>query len=68
MSKVYEKLAYGFRYGSALITPAGSSYKTGVVKIRLETDKYPRGIQIYVTKTGKVRIISNEGEWKLERK
>jgi hypothetical protein len=31
----------------------------------IRTKKYPRGIQVYVTKTGKVRVHCAKGEWKV---
>lgn len=29
----------------------------------VKTAKYPYGLQVYVTKTGKVRVYSASGEW-----
>jgi hypothetical protein len=55
----YKELTYGFRYGPATITRCCSDEKKGWVILSLETPKY-RGheaIQIYVTKTGKVRVL-----------
>jgi len=39
--------------------------KKGWVTLGVESSKYQgnRAIQIYVTKTGKIRIFSREGEW-----
>ena len=56
----FENTQYGFNYGAAEITRILSDKKTGHVTLGLKTPK--RAIQIYVTKTGKVRIFSN-GEW-----
>jgi len=55
---------YGFEWGGARVECLCSDDKKGWVVIGLETDKYPHhGIQIYVTKTGKVRIHSGSTEW-----
>jgi len=39
--------------------------RKGWVTLGIESSKYQgnRAIQIYVTKTGKIRIFSSEGEW-----
>ena len=60
----YEETAYGFEFGSAIVSRQISD-KKGWVVLGLETPKYPAGkeIQIYVTKTGKVRIHDSRGEW-----
>ena len=57
-----EMTQYGFIYGPATIERACSDDKSGWVAMLLKTAKHPYGIQLYVTKTGKVRIY-NEGEW-----
>lgn len=54
---------YGFEYGAAKITRACSDKKAGWVMLVLETPKRNSELQIYVTKTGKVRISDNNGEW-----
>ena len=61
----YEKTDYGFKYGSCEIERTCSDAKKGWVDITLTTPKFKQGIQIYVTKTGKVRFIDNENnqEW-----
>lgn len=51
----YEEYAYGFGYGSADITRIHSDNKQGWVILQLKTPK--KRLQIYVTKTGKVRIF-----------
>jgi len=53
---------YGFNFGSAEIERCCSDDKKGWVVIMLKTPKHPNGLQIYVTKTGKVRIFG-KGEW-----
>ena len=62
----YEKTDYGFKYGSCEIERTCSDAKKGWVVMTLETPKYKHGIQIYITKTGKVRIFNNlnNKEWK----
>ena len=60
----YEETMYGFNYGSAKITRMFSDDAKGWVTIGVETPKHPNAIQVYVTKTGKVRVFSKGGEWK----
>lgn len=56
---------YGFEYGCVEVTRMMSDDKKGWVVIGLKTPK--EDIQIYVTKTGKVRIHNKEGiEYKLQ--
>ena len=54
----YAETKYGFDYGSAKITRCFSDDKKGWVTILVETPKHKGGnaLQIFVTKTGKVRI------------
>jgi len=61
----YKEIVYGFVYGAATITRLFSDAKKGWITIGIETPKYTEneGIQIYVTKTGKVRIFDHRGEW-----
>lgn len=63
----FANVQYGFEYGAAKITRFFSDKKKGWVTMGLETPKYKNAIQIYVTKTGKVRIHSEGGEWKLAK-
>jgi len=60
----YEETMYGFEFGPATISRLISD-KKGWVVIGLETPKHTNGkeIQIYVTKTGKVRVSDSRGEW-----
>lgn len=53
---------YGFEWGAAKIERCFSDAKQGWVTVLLTTPKYPKGIQIYVTKTGKVRIFGAPGK------
>lgn len=61
----YEETQYGFNYGAAEITRMFSDDDKGWVTIGCRTPKHKgqEGIQIYVTKTGKVRIHDHNGEW-----
>jgi len=62
----YAETEYGFLWGAAKITRVFSNERKGWVTLFLETPKHKLGseIQIYVSKTGKIRIYSNDGEWK----
>ena len=55
---------FGFDWGPAKITRGFSDEKKGWVTLILTTDKHPTGIQIYVTKTGKVRVFTKDAELK----
>lgn len=58
----FKELKYGFKYGDATIERHISDEKKGWVVLGLETSKHR--LQIYVTKTGKVRIHDEDGkEW-----
>ena len=62
MSIHYAETKYGFDWGAAKITRCFSEPKKGWVTLIVETPKVT--LQIYVTKTGKVRITDSIGEWK----
>jgi len=57
-----EEIKYGFNYGAAEVTRMCSDDKKGWVMVMIDTPKENR-IQIYVTKTGKIRIHDKNGEW-----
>lgn len=61
----YAETKYGFEYGSSNVRRMFSDENRGWVMLGIETPKYTGGnaLQIYVTKTGKVRIFDNRGEW-----
>ena len=60
----YEETKYGFDWGSAKITRGFSDEKKGWVTLLVETPKHsPGAIQLYVSKSGKVRISDSTGEW-----
>ena len=56
----YRETRYGFEYGSAKITRLFSDDKKGWVTLEVKTPK--QEIQIYVTRTGKIRV-HGKGEW-----
>ena len=51
----YEETQFGFNYGAAEIVRIHSDDSKGWVILQLKTPK--KRLQIYVTKTGKVRIF-----------
>ena len=59
----YKETQYGFEYGAAKVERIFSDEKKGCVTLGIETPKHKHGLQIYVTKAGKVRIHSDGGEW-----
>ena len=59
----YKETKYGFEYGAAKVERIFSDEKKGFVTLGIKTPKHKHGLQIYVTKTGKVRIHSDGGEW-----
>lgn len=59
----YKETMFGFEWGSALVERCFSDKKKGWVTLLLNTKK--ESLQIYVTRTGKIRIHGNNGrEWK----
>ena len=58
---------YGFEWGPVEISRAMSDEQKGWVIFLVKTKKYPNGIQVYVTKTGKVRVNCDAGEWLLNK-
>ena len=62
---------FGFKFGNAEFTRICSDSKKKWIVVELKTSKYNRKgtkkspIQIYVTKTGKVRIFSGGKEWRI---
>jgi len=60
----FEETEYGFVYGAAKVTRMFSHRAKGWVCIGIETPKTgPHGLQIYVTRTGRIRIADSRGEW-----
>jgi hypothetical protein len=61
----YKETDYGFEWGAVKIERIFSDKKSGWVTIGFSTPKYPdHGIQIYTTRTGKVRIFKDDKELK----
>jgi hypothetical protein len=61
----YAETQYGFEYGSATVARMFGNDAEGWVTLGIETPKHsgPLGLQVYVTRTGKVRIFDKNGEW-----
>jgi hypothetical protein len=61
----YIETQYGFEFGAAKVTRMFSDAKKGWVTLGVETPKHSGHdtLQVYITKTGKVRIFSKNGEW-----
>lgn len=61
----FETTEHGFKWGSAHVRRAFQNSEDGWVTLILETPKFSGHdcLQIYVTKTGKVRISDARGEW-----
>lgn len=57
----FAELSYGFQYGAAKVTRVCSDDKKGWITLEIATPK--QSIQVYVTKTGKIRIHDKDGEW-----
>ena len=57
----FKEIDYGFEYGSAVVTRFHSDEKKGWVIVEVKT---PRGhIQVYVTRSGLIRVHDSAGEW-----
>lgn len=57
----YKETQYGFEYGAATVNRVCSDDKKGWVVIEVASKK--QHVQVYVTKTGKIRVHSGDGEW-----
>ena len=66
----YAETKFGFDWGAAKITRCFSDEKKGWDTMLLETPKHSgaKALQIYVTRTGKVRIRCAFGEWSPDAK
>lgn len=62
MSEHYKETPYGFEWGAAKVERCFSDSKKGWVTLLVKTPKIQ--LQIYVTKTGKVRVHDATWEWK----
>ena len=58
----YAETKFGFDWGAAKIERCFSDQKKGWLTLLVKTPKAT--LQLYVTKTGKVRITDTIGEWK----
>lgn len=58
----YRPTDYGFEWGAARVSRIFHNEKKGLVALMIHTPKHD--LEIYVTKTGKVRIHDKHGEWK----
>lgn len=52
----FAETTYGFEYGAAKVERVCSDKKRGWIVLMITTPKYPKGVQVYVTKTGKMKI------------
>ena len=53
---------YGFNFGPAVVERLCSDDEKGWVYLSVKTPKINQGIEIYVTKTGKLRVYRNGKE------
>ena len=61
----FQEIPYGFEYGSAEVTRICSDKKKGWVLMKVDT---PRGrVEVYVTKTGKIRVWKDSVEMKVPK-
>ena len=64
---ICKEIEYGFEWGPVLVERCIEDANKGWVTLQVTTDKDI--LQLYVTKTGKIRIHSIKGvEWKKEKK
>ena len=64
----FEDTRYGFIYGGMTVERLCSDKREGWVVLGVATKKYPKWkLQIYVTKTGKVRIYVGNEELKMRK-
>ena len=57
----YKEIPYGFTYGSAKVERIASDENRGWAAIGITTPK--AHMIVFVTKTGKIRISDDNGEW-----
>lgn len=58
----FRETEHGFEWGSAEVTRICGDEKKGWVWLEVKTKRYG-GVQIYVTKSGEVRVFDSRGEW-----
>lgn len=61
----YKEIPYGFEIGAASITVCSCDERRGCATVLLTTPRHlgEKEIQIYITKSGKIRIFSEHKEW-----
>lgn len=61
----YQETKFGFCWGAVEVSRGFSDKQKGWVTLLLDTPKHKghESIQVYCTKTGKIRIFSKGGEW-----
>jgi hypothetical protein len=64
MSTHFAETQFGFEFGCATVERVCSDKKKGWVVMVIKTPKHPEGLNVYVTKTGKVRVYGKG--WKHE--
>lgn len=66
MTLHFKNTGFGFEWGPLKLTRHCSEEKKGWVMLGIETPKHKGHdeLQVYVTKTGKIRIHDKRGEWK----
>lgn len=62
MSEHYKETKCGFEWGAANVSRCCSDAKKGRVILSVQTAK--NTIEVYITKTGKIRVFSPKGELK----
>jgi len=55
---------HGFIFGQSEIVRCCHDEKKGWIVLLVKTKKHPNGLQIYITKTGKIRVWNGAIEWK----
>ena len=64
----YFNIPFGLSFGPLSVLRLFSSEKDGSVCLGLATDKIKDPIQVHVTRAGRLRILSEEGEWAPQKK
>ena len=64
MNIAFELTRYGMKWGGVELTRLCSHYKLGWVVLEVKTKK--DSFQVYVTKTGKMRLYGKNGEIKIK--
>jgi len=59
----FKETRYGFEFGAARVLRYFADKAKGSVTLGIQTPKHENGVQVYVTKTGKVRVFDERGEW-----